>query len=51
MSLSGRLEARELTDQVQAIGDFQKDMIAASDAMGPAAQAVAAGEVEGRDPA
>jgi len=38
MSLSGRLQARELTDEVQAIGDFQKDMIAASEAMGPAAQ-------------
>ena len=38
VSLAGRLEARELTDQVQAIGDFQKDMIAASDAMTPAAQ-------------
>jgi hypothetical protein len=38
VSLSGRLEARELTDQVQAIGDFQKDMIAASSAMAPAAQ-------------
>ncbi len=38
VSLSGRLEARELTDQVQAIGDFTKDMIAASDAMGPAAR-------------
>jgi hypothetical protein len=38
VSLSGRLQARELTDEVQAIGDFQKDMAAASDAMGPAAQ-------------
>jgi hypothetical protein len=38
ISLSGRLQARELTDQVQAIGDFTKDMIAASEAMGPAAQ-------------
>jgi len=26
----GRLQARELTDEVQAISDFQKDMIAAS---------------------
>jgi hypothetical protein len=32
------LEARELTDEVQAISDFQKDMIAASEAMTPAAQ-------------
>jgi hypothetical protein len=38
VSLSGRLEARELTDEVQAISDFQKDMIAASRAMSPAAQ-------------
>jgi hypothetical protein len=38
VSLSGRLEARELTDAVKAIGDFQKDMLAASQAMEPAAQ-------------
>ena len=38
VSLSGRLEARELTDEVKAIGDFQKDMLAASQAMEPAAQ-------------
>jgi hypothetical protein len=38
VSLSGRLQARELTDAVQAISDFQKDMIAASQAMTPAAQ-------------
>ena len=38
VSLSGRLEARELTDEVKAIGDFQKDMLAASEAMAPAAQ-------------
>jgi hypothetical protein len=38
VTLSGRLEARELTDQVQAISDFQKDMLAASNAMTPAAQ-------------
>ncbi len=38
VSLSGRLEARELTDEVQAISDFQKDMVAASEAMAPAAQ-------------
>ena len=38
VSLAGRLEARELTDEVQAISDFQKDMIAASQAMAPAAQ-------------
>jgi hypothetical protein len=38
VSLSGRLEARELTDVVQAISDFQKDMVAASEAMAPAAQ-------------
>ena len=37
-SLSGRLQARELTDEVQAISDFQKDMVAASEAMAPAAQ-------------
>jgi hypothetical protein len=38
VSLSDRLQARELTDEVKAIGDFQKDMIAASEAMAPAAQ-------------
>ncbi len=38
VTLAGRLEARELTDEVQAISDFQKDMIAASQAMAPAAQ-------------
>ncbi len=38
VSLSGRLEARELTNEVQAISDFQKDMLAASSAMQPAAQ-------------
>jgi hypothetical protein len=38
VSLSGRLQARELTGEVQAIGDFQKDMVAASEAMAPAAQ-------------
>jgi hypothetical protein len=39
-TLSGRLEARELTDEVQAIGAFEKDMMAASTAMDPAAQAL-----------
>ncbi len=38
VTLSGRLQARELTSEVQAIGDFQKDMLAASNAMAPAAQ-------------
>jgi hypothetical protein len=38
VSLSGRLQARELTEEVQAISDFQKDMMAASNAMAPAAQ-------------
>jgi len=38
VSLSGRLQARELTDEVQAISDFEKDMVAASEAMAPAAQ-------------
>ena len=38
VSLSDRLEARELTDEVEAISDFQKDMMAASAAMAPAAQ-------------
>src|SRR6185369_14200933 len=38
VTLSGRLEARELTNEVQAISDFQKDMLAASAAMQPAAQ-------------
>jgi hypothetical protein len=38
ISLSGRLQARELTNEVQAIGDFQKDMTAAAELMTPAAQ-------------
>src|SRR4029077_19079725 len=38
VTLSGRLQARELTNEVQAISDFQKDMLAASKAMEPAAQ-------------
>jgi hypothetical protein len=38
ISLSERLQARELTDEVKAIADFQKDMLAASQAMAPAAQ-------------
>jgi len=38
VSLSGRLQARELTDEVHAIGEFQKDMVAAAEAMAPAAQ-------------
>ncbi len=38
LTLSGRLEARELTDEVKAISDFQKDMIAAANSMAPAAQ-------------
>src|SRR6202047_1882394 len=38
VTLAGRLQARELTDEVQAISDFQKDMLAASQAMAPAAQ-------------
>jgi hypothetical protein len=38
VTLSGRLQARELTDEVEAISDFQKDMMAASAAMAPAAQ-------------
>jgi len=40
MSLSGRMQARELTDQNQAFSDFQKDMIAAAAAMAPAAQSL-----------
>ena len=36
MTLSGRLQARELTDEVEAINDFQKDMITAAEAMTPA---------------
>jgi hypothetical protein len=38
VSLSGRLQARELTEEVQAISEFQKEMVAASEAMAPAAQ-------------
>jgi hypothetical protein len=33
VTFSGRLQARELTDEVEAINDFQKDMMAASEAM------------------
>ena len=40
MSLSGRMESRELTDENQAFSDFQKDMIAAAAAMQPAAQSL-----------
>ncbi|HTS29616.1 MAG TPA: hypothetical protein VMH81_27285 [Bryobacteraceae bacterium] len=40
ITLSGRLQARELTDELQAISEFQKDMMAASQAMGPAAQSL-----------
>jgi hypothetical protein len=38
VSLSGRLQARELTEEVQAINEFQKEMVAASEAMEPATQ-------------
>jgi hypothetical protein len=38
VTLSGRLQARELTSEVQAISAFQKDMLAAAQAMAPAAQ-------------
>jgi len=38
ITLSGRLQARELTDEVKAISDFQKDMMAAATAMSPASQ-------------
>src|SRR4029077_9218149 len=38
VTLSGRLQARELTDAAQSTSDFKKDMIAASPAMAPAAQ-------------
>ncbi len=38
LSLAGRLERRELTDQNQEFNDFEKDMAAAAQAMGPAAQ-------------
>ena len=38
ISLSGRLQARELTNEVQAISDFQKAMLAAAEAMDPAAK-------------
>jgi hypothetical protein len=44
VSLSGRLQARELTDEVQAIGEFQKDMSSASEAMAPAAQQLQQGK-------
>jgi hypothetical protein len=38
VTLSGRLQARDLTEEMKAIGSFQKDMLAASEAMTPAAQ-------------
>ncbi len=38
VTLAGRLQARELTDEMAAIGEFEKDMLAASNAMTPAAQ-------------
>jgi hypothetical protein len=38
VTLADRLQARELTDEVKAISDFQKDMLAAASAMEPAAQ-------------
>ncbi len=37
LSLSGRLERRELTEENQEFSDFQKDMNAAAGEMGPAA--------------
>ena len=37
LSLAGRLERRELTEQNQEFSDFQKDMNAAAGEMGPAA--------------
>ncbi len=46
VTLSGRLEARELTSEVQAISDFQKDMLAASAVNGAGRAAIAAAEVE-----
>jgi hypothetical protein len=38
VSLSERLQARELTDEVKAIDEFQKAMLAAAQSMAPAAQ-------------
>jgi hypothetical protein len=38
VTLSGRLQARELTNEMQAISEFEKDMMAAAEAMAPAAQ-------------
>ena len=38
ITLSGRLQARELTDEVEAIDDFQKDMMTAAQSMAPAAR-------------
>ena len=40
VSLAGRLERRELTEENEEFSSFQKDMDAASKAMGPAAQAL-----------
>jgi hypothetical protein len=38
VKLSGRLQARELTNEMEAISEFQKDMLAAAESMQPAAQ-------------
>lgn len=38
VTLSGRLEARELTTESQAINSFEKDMLTAAESMAPAAQ-------------
>jgi len=38
LSLAGRLERRELTEENEEFNDFQKDMNAAAEAMGPAAE-------------
>jgi hypothetical protein len=40
LSLAGRLERRELTEENQEFSDFQKDMNAAAEAMNPASQAL-----------
>jgi hypothetical protein len=40
LSLAGRLQARELSDQNQEFSEFQREMVAAVDAMDPAARSL-----------
>ena len=40
LSLAGRMDSRELTDENQAFSDFQKDMVSAATAMAPSSQSL-----------